>query len=247
MEVLPIITCIMPTYGRREYVNESVAMFLAQDYPHKELIILNDCAGQELLGAFPGVRIVNQNSRFTSLGEKRNTCIRLAKGSVIAIWDDDDVYLPWRLSLSWSEMDRLGTPFYRPAEFWAYWGDDNLHDNQSVPGWVSHAWVMFRKELWEKVGGYPPADVGEDAQFLDRIHQELGETFIKYDLTREERFGILRGTSQYQHMSIGGGKNPLDTTAGSYPLTPAEISDPILRAVRDRLVAAYPRKTQTFS
>ena len=85
MEALPTITCIMPTYGRPDYVNESVAMFLAQDYPHKELIILNDCLGQQFEGDFTEVRIINQPSRFTSLGEKRNACIRLAKGSVIAI------------------------------------------------------------------------------------------------------------------------------------------------------------------
>jgi glycosyltransferase involved in cell wall biosynthesis len=147
MKPLPLISCIMPTYGRPEYVNESVAMFLAQDYPRKELIILNDCAGQQFEGDFPDVHIVNQNSRFASLGEKRNTCIQLAKGSVIAVWDDDDVYLPWRLSFSYDEMNRLGTPFYRPAEFWAYWGDENLRNNQSVPGWISHPWVMFNNEL----------------------------------------------------------------------------------------------------
>jgi glycosyltransferase involved in cell wall biosynthesis len=244
METLPLISCIMPTYGRPEYVNESLAMFLAQDYPRKELIILNDCADQQFEGDFPDVRIVNQNSRFASLGEKRNTCIQLAKGSVIAIWDDDDVYLPWRLSFSWSEMDRLGIPFYRPAEFWAYWGDDNLHDNQSVPGWVSHAWVMFTKALWQKIDGYPHVDIGEAAQFFERIHQELGETFIKYELARKDRFGILRGSSLYQHMSINGGKHTLDTTPGNYHIVPAENFDPILRAVRDRLVTEHSTKTQ---
>jgi glycosyltransferase involved in cell wall biosynthesis len=246
METLPLISCIMPTYGRPEYVNESVAMFLAQDYPRKELIILNDCVGQQFEGEFSNVHFINQNFRFTSLGEKRNTCIQLAKGPVIAVWDDDDVYLPWRLSFSWFEMDRLGTPFYRPAEFWAYWGDDNLHDNQSVPGWVSHAWVMYTKDLWQKVGGYPHIDMGEDAQFFERIHQELGETFIKYELARENRFGILRGTSQYHHMSINGGKNTLDTTPGNYHIVPAENSDPILRAAKDRLVTEHHDKSQIF-
>ncbi|WP_159462607.1 glycosyltransferase [Caballeronia glebae] len=38
---MPLISCIMPTYGRPAYVDEAVAMFLAQDYPNKELIIVN--------------------------------------------------------------------------------------------------------------------------------------------------------------------------------------------------------------
>lgn len=56
---LPLVSCIMPTYGRPDYVAESIAMFLDQDYEAKELIILNDCPGQVLRGDFPGVRIVN--------------------------------------------------------------------------------------------------------------------------------------------------------------------------------------------
>ena len=238
MQALPTISCIMPTYGRPAYVNEAVAMFIAQEYPHKELIVLNDCVGQQFVGNPRNVRLINQDFRFASLGEKRNMCIQEACGSVIAVWDDDDIYFPWRLSFSWSEMSRFGTPFYRPAEFWAYWGDEDLHDNQAVPGWISHPWIMFTKDLWQRVGGYPHIDVGEDAGFFDRIHLELRETFIKYDLAREDRFAILRGISHYHHTSISGGTHPLDTTAGTYEVTPVDIVDPVLRAVRDRLVSA---------
>lgn len=83
--------------------------------------------------------------------------------------------------------------------------------HQTVPGWFSHPLVLFSKDLAEKVGGYPSIDVGEDAQFFKQIHQELGETFIKHDIARKDRFFILHGTSQYQHSSMTGGKNPLDT------------------------------------
>ena len=53
----PLVSCIIPTYGRRSYVAESVALFLAQDYPAKELLIGNDCPGQSLLAELPGVRV----------------------------------------------------------------------------------------------------------------------------------------------------------------------------------------------
>ena len=83
---LPLVSCIMPTFGRPDYVAESISMFLAQDYPAKELIILNDCCGQTLLGKFPGVRIINATSRWATLGEKRNAAIELASGEFIAVW-----------------------------------------------------------------------------------------------------------------------------------------------------------------
>lgn len=238
MNALPLVSCVMPTYGRPDYVNESVAMFLAQDYPNKELIILNDCAGQNFTGEFPNVRVINEAIRYPTIGDKCNRSISMASGSVIAVWDDDDVYLPWRLSFCVSEMCRLKTPFYRPADYWAYWGDGRLHHNHSVLGWPGHAYVTFTKSLWQAVHGYPAMNVGQDAGFFARIHKQLREPFIKYELAKVDRFGILRGTSQYKHVSIEGGLHPLDTTPGNYRITPTSIRDPILRAAHDRLVAA---------
>lgn len=242
MGALPLVSCIMPTYGRPDYVNESVDMFLAQDYSNKELIILNDCADQRFIYEHPGVCVINESARFGSLGAKRNHCIDAANGSVIAVWDDDDIHLPWRLSYCVSEMDRLGTGFYRPAEFWAYWGSETLHDNSAVPGWGGHGTVMFGRDLWKAVGGYPAMDCGEDAVFFERIHKHLRAKFIKYDIAVADRFYVLRGTSHYKHMSINGGKHPLDTRPGDYRITPATIRDQILRTVRDRLVADRAKK-----
>jgi cellulose synthase/poly-beta-1,6-N-acetylglucosamine synthase-like glycosyltransferase len=141
----PLVSAIMPTYGRPELVNESVAMCLAQDYENKELIILNDCVGQTFELDHPLVSVLNHPHRFSNLGEKRNHCIEQTSGEIIAIWDDDDAYLPWRLSISVEAMLRERLSFYRPAEFWAYWGDDSLHDNQSAPGWVNHAFSVLRE------------------------------------------------------------------------------------------------------
>ena len=238
MPGIPLVSCIMPTFGRPEYVDEAVAMFLAQDYPEKELIVLNDCPGQTFRCDLPGVRVINSRQRYPSLGEKRNAAIEMASGGMIAVWDDDDVHLPWRLSFSVSEALRLNTEFYRPAEFWAYWGGPVLHDNQAVEGWVNHGTALFSKDLWRRVGGYPPKGVGEDADFFARIHRELGKEFIKYPLAREDRFYVLRGKSHYQHMSITGGEHPLDTTPQEREITPLPVRDPVLSESCDRLAEA---------
>ena len=37
-----LISCIMPTYNRREFVSQAIYYFLHQDYPNKELIIVDD-------------------------------------------------------------------------------------------------------------------------------------------------------------------------------------------------------------
>lgn len=235
----PLISCVMPTYGRPRYLPEALACFVWQDYPNKELIIVNDCEGQEFFCDLPGVKVVNSRERFKTLGEKRNYCISLAKGSVIAVWDDDDISLPWRLSHTLIAMEQTGSPFYRPSEFLAYWGSDELHDNRSVPGWVSHGPSAFTKELWEQVGGYPAVDLGEDAIFFERIHHFLDAVFLKTPISRSDRSYVLRGVSEYHHMSIGGGRKPLDTHPGVFQLTPAEIADTVLNAAVSRTICDH--------
>ncbi|TWU18574.1 glycosyltransferase family 2 protein [Allorhodopirellula heiligendammensis] len=235
----PVVSAIMPTFGRPELVSESVAMFLAQDYPQKELIILNDCDGQIFRFDHPQVRVVNQSQRYATLGEKRNACIELAVGEVIAVWDDDDVYLPWRFSDAVREMLSRQAAFYRPSEFWAYWGDANLHDNQSTPGWVSHGFCCFTKKLWETVGGYPQQSLGEDAVFFKRIHEFLGLPFITMPVLKYKRPGILRGASPYQHLSINGGQKSLDSAPGEFNVRPIPIADTCLRQAAESIIATH--------
>src|SRR5215211_75266 len=117
---LPLVSCICPTYGRppnHQYLlEEAIESFLRQTYPNKELIVLNDCPEQELVCLAPGVRVVNLPERFPSLGDKRNAGVELARGELIAPWDDDDISLPWRLSHS---VERLGdADYYNPRSWW---------------------------------------------------------------------------------------------------------------------------------
>jgi predicted O-methyltransferase YrrM len=232
----PCVSCIMPTYGRPKLVPESVAMFLAQDYRNKELIILNDCPGQEFVASLPGVLVINDPARHPTLGEKRNAAIEAARGSLIAVWDDDDVYLPWRLSYCVKRMQELRTPFLLPHEYWAYWGEEVLHHNQAVPGWIGHPLAIFRKDLWQQAGGYPNITLGEDASFFQRVFSLLGVEWISQPIAMRDRFFILRGKSEYHHTSIGGGQLPLDTSQGRFHLAPQPIADAVLRSAAKRLI-----------
>ncbi len=217
-------------------------MFHTQDYPRKELVILNDCAGQRFHYDHPDVRIVNRNERYGSLGEKRNAAIELARGELIAVWDDDDLYLPWRLSFSLGQMFEHETPFYRPAEYWAWWGnEDGFHNNQALRDWMHHGPILFTRGIWRRAGGYPAMNVSEDTAFSDRVQEVLGVDFIRYPLATHNRFFVLRGQSQYAHMSMCGGQSPLDTSPGEIAIEPVDVQDERLRFHRDRLIQEHQR------
>lgn len=233
----PTVSCVMPTFGRPDYVAESIQMFLEQDYPHKELLVFNDCPGQVLKGEFPNTRIVNLNNRFATLGEKRNAAIEMSSGQFIAVWDDDDVYLPWRLSYCMARIQELETELYCPAEYWAYWGDDILHDNQAVLDWIYHPQVIFHKDLWRKVGGYPLKTLYEDTGFFKKVLAHLGIDWPRDPISPMDRVMIMRGLSKYRHTSIDGGLACPDTTKRIITLEPSSIDDDVLRGVTSDLIS----------
>lgn len=58
MEVRPLISCVLPTYNRRRFIPLAPQCFLSQDYPDKELLLLDDGTdpvGEPATAALQGV------------------------------------------------------------------------------------------------------------------------------------------------------------------------------------------------
>src|SRR5215217_6873557 len=225
---LPLVSCICPTYNRspryQHLLEEAIESFLRQDYPNKELIVINDCFGQELICDEPGVRVVNVAERFPSIGDKQNAAVGLTRGELIAPWDDDDISLPWRLSLS---VERLGDgDYFNPRRYW-FLDNEGLHFDHPV-GYANNA-SLFRRAAFEGVGGYPSKSLGADAA-LDAAFSGLAHAVDARrgdkELRRSEWFYIYRWGVSPVHMSGSGvedfygevGKQPV--VEGCFQLSP---------------------------
>ncbi|MFM7166560.1 MAG: glycosyltransferase, partial [Planctomycetaceae bacterium] len=92
---LPFVSCLCPTYRRPQMMGTTTLAFHSQDYPEdrRELIILDD-AGELQNDACGGWQIISIPRRFRSLPEKFNAIAGLAKGDILVVWEDDDIYLP---------------------------------------------------------------------------------------------------------------------------------------------------------
>ena len=101
----PLVSCIMPTRNRRAFVAQSIWYFLRQDYPEKELIIVDDGtdAVSDLIPDDDRVRYVRLE-RSLPVGAKRNLACEMSNGELIAHWDDDDWMAPRRLSTQVSHL-----------------------------------------------------------------------------------------------------------------------------------------------
>lgn len=100
----PLISVYMPTYNRSQMMQRAVASVLAQDYPHFELLIVDDCSSddtwqvlQTLYGQHPKIRLFRQPQGQGACAA-RNLAIKAAAGEFVTGIDDDDEFLPNRLS-----------------------------------------------------------------------------------------------------------------------------------------------------
>lgn len=94
----PLVSCIMPTFNRRKFIEKAISCFVDQTYSNKELIILDDGTDkvQDLIPINSQIKYLQSHKLL--LGEKRNLAIEISQGKFIAVWDDDDWHSPNRLS-----------------------------------------------------------------------------------------------------------------------------------------------------
>ncbi|HZZ70382.1 MAG TPA: glycosyltransferase [Phenylobacterium sp.] len=165
----PLVSCIMPTAERRLFVPQAIRAFLSQDHAERELLVIDD--GQDsvadLIPDDPAIRYVRLDRRL-SVGAKRNLACELARGELIAHWDDDDWMAPAWLGAQVRTLLDAGADlcgldtvfFYAPAlrRAWRY-----LYDGRQP--WVCGGTLCYRKELWARIR-FSDTNVGEDNLFV---------------------------------------------------------------------------------
>lgn len=160
----------MPTFNRRAFVPQAIEYFLRQDYPHRELIILDDGtdAVADLVPSDPRIRYIRLDTRLI-LGAKRNRACELAQGDLIAHWDDDDWMAPHRLSVQVAALTEAGADlcgmgqqlYYDPAQDRAWLYQYPVGERT----WLAGNTLVYRKAFWAR-NPFPPIRVGEDTAFV---------------------------------------------------------------------------------
>jgi len=175
----PHVSCIMPTHGRRPLVVAALYSFLMQDYPAKELVVVDD--GEDNLGDLfddiPADVIfmrpeVDPGYRYT-IGRKRNLACQAARGSIICHMDSDDLSACDRISrqvhtLISSRRSITGyhtMPLFDLIEHRAY----RYHLNSA---YCCGASLCYWREFWQH-HPFPDQDEGEDLAYATRYHSDL--------------------------------------------------------------------------
>jgi len=162
------IAAVCVTYLRPRQLGWMIRCFELQDYTDRELVVLDD-AGQYESQEGDRWKLISIKRRFRSLGAKRNAAVRYVSADVeaLAVWDDDDLYLPWALSASVAAL--TVATWSRPSVVLHPQADGSL--TQHKTGGLFHGGWAYRRGLFEGIGGYPAMNNGEDQAFARRLQQ----------------------------------------------------------------------------
>lgn len=168
----PLISVIIPTYNSARYLPQALDSVLAQDYPHIEIIVVDDGSTDEtpqLIRPYHAHLHFIQQANAGSAAA-RNTGLAQAHGAYVVFLDADDWLLPGKLRQQaaimqaqpdvglvhsgWQRVNEAGDVLETAAP----WRDAPRLD---IDGWVWYKPVqmgamLFRKAWLDRVGGFDP-------------------------------------------------------------------------------------------
>lgn len=104
----PLVSCIMATGRRQDYLAQAIRYFLRQSYEPRELLVIDDDpdSAESIIPKDPRVRYYRVDPM--TIGRKLNFGIERARGRIIQKLDDDDWYHRWFLSTMVATMSAKG-------------------------------------------------------------------------------------------------------------------------------------------
>lgn len=190
-----LVSVIIPTYNRADYLRDAVESALAQTFRNFEILIVDDgstdCTS-EVAASYRGKAryLTQQNS---GPAAARNNGIRNAAGRYIAFLDSDDVWLPEMLSRQISMFQAnptagLAATGYRLMDAEQQISDAIIMDRKELEAarkgdhyknFFATSGVMVKKECFQSVGLFNEnLDFAEDWDMWLRILQHYGFVYL---------------------------------------------------------------------
>lgn len=162
--------CVCLTYGRIPFLNRMLSSFLQQDYDDKHLVIINDDNNIQLCCDYKNVICINLNKKIL-IPQKRNLAVALGYYDIILPMDDDDIFLPSKIS------NHVNKHLTHP-DIWLYRNSAAYmtYENEFTVSISSTNVVSYTRDAWYNIGGYKHSENrGEDDEFFNRMPYKMIE------------------------------------------------------------------------
>lgn len=194
---LELVTVVIPTHKGYESILKSIDSVLKQSYSKIEIIVVDDnglgtpaqIKTEQVLEQY----IQNNKIRYITHikningSAARNTGIKNANGSYIALLDDDDIFMESKITLQMQAL--LKNPEKYAISYTSY---ENIFDNGrkrtvlaekegilyyellAMKMSVLSSVLLFKKEVWESIGGF------DESFKRDQDQEFCVRAFFKY-------------------------------------------------------------------
>lgn len=168
-----LVSCIMPTCNRQGLIPVALKCFLSQDWPDKELVVIDDGAAKigGLVKQLVPDAVYIYLAEKQIIGVKRNLACEAAGGEVICHFDDDD----------WSAAGRVRDQVMRLLESGkkmtgyhsiTYWNGMKAYRYVSpVPQYALGTTMCYQKSSWH-THRFPAKDYAEDNDLVYKARDE---------------------------------------------------------------------------
>ena len=184
--ITPVVSVILPTFNRLEYLRPAVESVFAQTLPDWELIIADDGSDPQtraFLAALedPRIRVI-WLSHTGNPSTVRNAALQEARGEYVAFLDSDDLWMPNKLELQVAALRASA------ACRWSYTGWVRIDEAGRTIAFSPKPWVPYRGAILEKLltldATVPTAAVVVERRLLAQIggFDEQQPMFEDYDL-----------------------------------------------------------------
>ena len=165
----PLVSIILPTYNRADFLPASLDSVFAQTYVNWEIILIDDGSTDntvEVLKKYDQARIRYFHQENQGVSGARNYGISQCNGELIALLDSDDEWLPKKLETQIAYMHEHGYEICQTNEIWFRKGKRvNQPAKYAKPeGWffeeslemclISPSCTMFTRSAWDNIGPF---------------------------------------------------------------------------------------------
>lgn len=201
-----MVSVIIPTYGRPQYLSRAIKSVINQSYNNVEIIIVDDnnphsearSETEKIMCQFQGdSRVIYLQHKYNKNGSAaRNTGWRYSKGEYITFLDDDDEFLPEKIELQVKCMESLDDSW--GACYTAYHilrsngniehSGETKQGNLYVNALMRTLYIMggsnlfVRRKVVEEIDGFDENfKRNQDLEFLVRILEKYKLAYVDVD------------------------------------------------------------------